>query len=583
MESAFLLQCSRIYSNWNEGVKLITKTIVKSDIEISQEAKMLPIVEIAQKIGIQADDLELYGKYKAKLSSEALKKIQTKDSGKIILVTSINPTPAGEGKSTVTVGLGDAFNRLGKKAMIAMREPSLGPTMGIKGGATGGGYSQVLPMEDINLHFTGDLHAITTANNALAALIDNHLQQGNELNIDSRRIVWKRALDLNDRALRKVIIGLGGPLQGVPREDGFDITVASEIMAVLCLASDLNDLKLRLSRMVIAYNVNKEPVTVGDLGVEGALALLLKDAIKPNLVQTIEHTPALIHGGPFANIAHGCNSVIATLAAAKLADYVITEAGFGADLGAEKFLDIKSRSAGIKPEAVVIVATIRALKMHGGVSKNELAKENISALTLGFANLQKHIETIRSFGLPVVVAINKFITDTDLEVQTILEWCKRENVPAALTEVWGKGGEGGMELARKLLAIIGQEENKFHPLYDLSDSIELKIQTIVQKVYGGKDVEFSPKAKKQLLEFEKFGWSNLAVCMAKTQYSLSDDPGKLGRPSDFTVTVREFKPSIGAGFIVALTGEVMTMPGLPKKPAALNMDVDENGHAIGLF
>jgi formate--tetrahydrofolate ligase len=562
---------------------LITKTIVKSDIEIAQEAKMLPIVEIAQKIGIQADDLELYGKYKAKLSSEALKKIQTKDSGKIILVTSINPTPAGEGKSTVTVGLGDAFNRLGKKAMIAMREPSLGPTMGIKGGATGGGYSQVLPMEDINLHFTGDLHAITTANNALAALIDNHLQQGNELNIDSRRIVWKRALDLNDRALRKVIIGLGGPLQGVPREDGFDITVASEIMAVLCLASDLNDLKLRLSRMVIAYNVNKEPVTVGDLGVEGALALLLKDAIKPNLVQTIEHTPALIHGGPFANIAHGCNSVIATLAAAKLADYVITEAGFGADLGAEKFLDIKSRSAGIKPEAVVIVATIRALKMHGGVSKNELAKENISALTLGFANLQKHIETIRSFGLPVVVAINKFITDTDLEVQTILEWCKRENVPAALTEVWGKGGEGGMELARKLLAIIGQEENKFHPLYDLSDSIELKIQTIVQKVYGGKDVEFSPKAKKQLLEFEKFGWSNLAVCMAKTQYSLSDDPGKLGRPSDFTVTVREFKPSIGAGFIVALTGEVMTMPGLPKKPAALNMDVDENGHAIGLF
>lgn len=562
---------------------MVSGIAVKSDIEIAQEVKMKPIVEIAEKIGIEADDLELYGKYKAKLSKEALARIQKNESGKIILVTSINPTPAGEGKSTVTVGLGDAFKRLGKKSIIAIREPSLGPTMGIKGGATGGGYSQILPMEDINLHFTGDLHAITTANNALAALIDNHLQQGNELNIDPRRIVWKRALDLNDRALRKVIIGLGGPLQGVPREDGFDITVASEIMAVLCLASDLKDLKLRLSRMVVAYNVNKEPVTVGDLGVEGALALLLKDAVQPNLVQTIEHTPALVHGGPFANIAHGCNSVIATLAAAKLADYCVTEAGFGADLGAEKFLHIKSRSAGLKPEAVVIVATIRALKMHGGVAKNDLANENISALTLGFANLQKHIETIRSFGLPVVVAINKFISDTDLEVQTLMEWCSRENVPSALTEVWEKGGEGGIDLAKKLLEVIGQEENKFHPLYDLSDSIETKVRTIVQKVYGGKDVEFSSKAKKQLLEFEKFGWSHLAVCMAKTQYSLSDDPGKLGRPSDFTVTVREFKPSIGAGFIVALTGEVMTMPGLPKKPAALNMDVDEKGHAIGLF
>lgn len=565
------------------GSFLQMKTSYKSDIEIAQESTMKPIVDIAETIGLSEDDLELFGKYKAKISYEALTKIETNETGKIILVTSINPTPAGEGKSTVTVGLGDAFQRIGKKAIIAMREPSLGPTMGIKGGATGGGYSQVLPMEDINLHFTGDLHAITTANNALAALLDNHLQQGNELNIDQRRIVWKRAVDLNDRALRKVIIGLGGPLQGVPREDGFDITVASEIMAVLCLAADLKDLKVRLARMVVAYNVKKEPVTVGDLGVEGALTLLLKDAVKPNLVQTIEHTPALVHGGPFANIAHGCNSVIATRAAAKLADYVITEGGFGADLGAEKFLHIKARSAGIKPEAVVIVATIRALKMHGGVAKSDLAKENIASLTLGFANLQKHIETIRSFGLPVVVAINKFITDTDLEVQTLLEWCKRESVPVALTEVWEKGGAGGVALAKTLLEVIEKEENKFHPLYDLSDSLEQKVRTIVQKVYGGKDVEFSSKAKKQLEEFEKFGWSNLAICMAKSQYSLTDDPTKLGRPTGFTVNVREFKPSIGAGFIVALTGEVMTMPGLPKKPAALNMDVNENGKALGLF
>lgn len=559
------------------------KTSVKSDIEIAQESTMKPIVEIAKSIGLKEDDLELYGKYKAKISYEALRNIETNESGKIILVTSINPTPAGEGKSTVTVGLGDAFKRIGKKAMIAMREPSLGPTMGIKGGATGGGYSQVLPMEDINLHFTGDLHAITTANNALAALLDNHIQQGNELKIDQRRIVWKRAVDLNDRALRKVIIGLGGPLQGVPREDGFDITVASEIMAVLCLASDLKDLKLRLARMVIAYNDKKEPVTVGDLGVEGALTLLLKDAVKPNLVQTIEHTPALVHGGPFANIAHGCNSVIATRAAAKLADFVITEGGFGADLGAEKFLHIKARNAGIKPEAVVIVATIRALKMHGGVEKSDLAKENVASLTLGFANLQKHIETIKSFGLPVVVAINKFITDTELEVQILLEWCEREGVPVALTEVWEKGGAGGVELAETLLSVMEKEQNNFKPLYDVSDSLETKVRTIVQKVYGGKDVEFSTKAKKQLLEFEKLGWSHLAICMAKSQYSLSDDPTKLGRPTDFTVNVREFKPSIGAGFIVALTGEVMTMPGLPKKPAALNMDVDETGKALGLF
>ncbi|WP_090833586.1 MULTISPECIES: formate--tetrahydrofolate ligase [unclassified Bacillus (in: firmicutes)] len=559
------------------------KTNFKTDIEIAQDSQMKPIVDIANEMGLNEDDLELYGKYKAKISTEGLKKLSQNEMGKIILVTAINPTPAGEGKSTVTVGLGDAFRRLGKKVAIAMREPSLGPTMGIKGGATGGGYSQVLPMEDINLHFTGDLHAITTANNALAALIDNHIQQGNELHIDQRRIVWKRALDLNDRALRKVVIGLGGPLQGVPREDGFDITVASEIMAVLCLANDINDLKLRLSKMVVAYNFQKDPVTVGNLGVEGALTLLLKDAVKPNLVQTIEHTPAIIHGGPFANIAHGCNSVIATRTAAKLADYVVTEAGFGADLGAEKFLNIKSRSAGIKPEAVVIVATIRALKMHGGTPKTELAKENLDSLIKGFANLQKHIETIKGFGLPCVVAINRFLSDTDLEVNAIKDWCNQQQVPVALTEVWEKGGEGGVELAETLLQMIEKNENHFKPLYDLSVSLEKKITTIVQQVYGGNEVDFSPKAKKQLVDFEKFGWSVLPVCMAKTQYSLSDDPLKLGRPQDFSITIRELKPSIGAGFIVALTGDVMTMPGLPKKPAALNMDVDEHGNASGLF
>nr|WP_043934885.1 formate--tetrahydrofolate ligase [Bacillus sp. EB01] len=562
---------------------LLEKIKHKSDIEIAQQAKMKPITEIAATLGLAEDDLELYGKYKAKLSTDVLKKLQTRPSGKIILVTAINPTPAGEGKSTVTVGLGDAFNKIGKKAMIAMREPSLGPTMGIKGGAAGGGYSQVLPMEDINLHFTGDLHAITTANNALAALIDNHMQQGNELRIDSRRIVWKRAVDLNDRALRKVIIGLGGPIQGVPREDGFDITVASEIMAVLCLATDLEDLKRRLARMVVAYNDQKEPVTAGDLGVEGALTLLLKDAVKPNIVQTIEHTPAMVHGGPFANIAHGCNSVIATTTAAKLADYVITEAGFGADLGAEKFLHIKSRSAQINPEAVVIVATIRALKMHGGVPKNELSTENIPALTLGFDNLKKHIETIREFGLPAVVAVNKFVTDSAEEVKTLIEWCEAEQIPVALTEVWEKGGEGGIDLAEKVLKAIEETPNTFHPLYDLADPIDVKVRTIVQKVYGGLDVEFSAKAKKQLEEYDRYGWSNLPICMAKTQYSLSDNPSLLGKPTGFTVTVREFKPSIGAGFLVALTGEVMTMPGLPKRPAAMNMDVDDNGNAVGLF
>ncbi|MBG9543002.1 formate--tetrahydrofolate ligase [Cytobacillus firmus] len=559
------------------------KPIVKSDIEIAQASEMKPITEIAEKLGLIEDDLELFGKYKAKISAAALKKLSTNDSGKIILVTSINPTPAGEGKSTVTVGLADAFNRLGKKAMVAMREPSLGPTMGIKGGATGGGYSQVLPMEDINLHFTGDLHAITTANNALAALIDNHLQQGNLLNIDQRRIVWKRALDLNDRALRKIVIGLGGPLQGVPREDGFDITVASEIMAVLCLASDLQNLKERLGKMVIAYNYDKQPVTVSDLGVEGALTLLLKEAVKPNLVQTIEHTPALVHGGPFANIAHGCNSVIATSAASKLADYVVTEAGFGADLGAEKFLNIKARNEGIDPEAVVIVATIRALKMHGGLSKAELGMEDTEALTRGFANLKKHVETVESFGLPYVVAINRFISDSENEIATLTDLCSEAGMPVALTEVWEKGGQGGIELAEKLLEILDQNAAKFNHLYDLSLPLEEKILTVAQKVYGADNVEYSTKAKKQINDFESFGWGVLPVCMAKTQYSLSDDPSKLGRPSDFTVTIRELKPSIGAGFIVALTGDVMTMPGLPKAPSAMNMDVDEDGNAVGLF
>ncbi|MFS0591619.1 formate--tetrahydrofolate ligase [Cytobacillus horneckiae] len=556
---------------------------VKSDIEIAQAATMKPIMEIGEKVGLMPDDLELFGKYKAKLSNEALSRINRNENGKVILVTAINPTPAGEGKSTVTVGLGDALNRLGKNAMIAMREPSLGPTMGVKGGATGGGYAQVLPMEDINLHFTGDIHAITTANNALAALIDNHLQQGNELKIDQRRIVWKRVLDLNDRALRKVIIGLGGPVQGVPREDGFDITVASEVMAVLCLANDLQDLKQKLGKMVIAYNIDRQPVTVSDLGAEGALALLLKEAVKPNIVQTLEHTPALIHGGPFANIAHGCNSVIATKAAAKLADYVVTEAGFGADLGAEKFLHIKARSAGIKPEAVVIVATVRALKMHGGLRKDQLETEDIEALTTGFANLKKHVETIESFGLPFVVAINRFVHDTDNELKVLSALCDQYQIPYAMTEVWEHGGEGGVLLAEKVLKLIDNKQSNFEALYNIEDSLEEKINAIAKKVYGAGQVDFTAKARKQMQDFTAQGWSSLPICMAKTQYSLSDDPAKLGRPEDFSITIRELKPSIGAGFIVALTGDVMTMPGLPKAPAAMKMDVDENGNAIGLF
>ncbi|WP_203363814.1 formate--tetrahydrofolate ligase [Bacillus sp. REN10] len=558
-------------------------TTVKSDIEIAQQSMVKPIVEIAAKVGLTEDDLELYGKSKAKLTYKTLESLAVKPDGKVILVTAINPTPAGEGKSTVAVGLADALNQVGVRAMAALREPSLGPTMGIKGGATGGGYAQVLPMEDINLHFTGDIHAITTANNALAAFLDNHIHQGNELNIDPRRIVWKRALDLNDRALRQVIVGLGGPVQGVPREDGFDITVASEIMAVLCLADSLADLKSRLSRMVVAYNYEKQPVTCGDLGVEGALTLLLKDALKPNLVQTIEHTPVLVHGGPFANIAHGCNSIIATKTARKLADYVVTEAGFGADLGAEKFLNIKARMAQINPDAVVIVATIRALKMHGGQAKAELKQENVEALRNGLQNLKKHLETVQTFGVPAVVAINRFVTDAKAEIELLEQWCQQEGVEVSLTEVWEKGGKGGADLAEKVVQTIKQSPSRFKPLYELSQSLEEKVHVIVQKVYGGKGVEFSAKALKQLKEFEQHGWSHLPVCMAKTQYSLSDDPAKIGRPEDFTIHIRELVPKIGAGFIVALTGDVMTMPGLPKKPAAIAMDVDHQGRAKGLF
>lgn len=554
-----------------------------SDIEIAQQTEMEPIEKIAQKINLESDHLELYGKYKAKIDFETLEKSQEGSTGKLILVTAINPTPAGEGKSTVTIGLADALSRLGKSTMIALREPSLGPTMGIKGGAAGGGYAQVVPMEDINLHFTGDMHAITAANNALSALIDNHIFQGNELLIDSRRVIWKRVVDLNDRALRHVTIGLGGPLQGVPREDGFDITVASEIMAILCLATSLKDLKKRLSKIVIGYTYQRQPVTVQDLKVEGALTLLLKDAIKPNLVQTLEHTPALVHGGPFANIAHGCNSVLATRTALHLADYTVTEAGFGADLGAEKFLDIKVPQLKKAPDVVVVVATIRALKMHGGVPKSNLASENVEAVEIGFLNLQKHIENMQSYGLPVVVAINEFVSDTVAEVQMVKEKCLALGVEAALTSVWEKGSEGGVALAEAVLAEIDHTQ-VFSPLYDTdNETIETKVTKIVQKIYGGKGVAFSKKALTQMKNFEENGWGNLPICMAKTQYSLSDDPSLLGRPSDFIVTIREFVPKLGAGFIVALTGDVMTMPGLPKQPAALNMDVAEDGTVSGLF
>jgi formate--tetrahydrofolate ligase len=564
-------------------INMLEKVTYKSDIEIAQSAKMLRIEEIVGQLGIDEDDWEPYGRYKGKLSLDLFQKLQSVDDGKVILVTAISPTPAGEGKSTVTVGLGQALNRVGKKTIIALREPSLGPSMGIKGGAAGGGYSQVMPMEDINLHFTGDLHAITTANNALAALIDNHIHQGNALNIDPRRIVWKRALDMNDRALRKIVIGLGGPIQGVPREDGFDITVASEIMAIFCLANNLEDLKLRLSKMVVAFDYDNEPVTAGDLNAHGALTLLLKDAIRPNIVQTLENTPALVHGGPFANIAHGCNSVIATRLASKLGEMVVTEAGFGADLGAEKFMDIKARYAGINPSAVVIVATVRALKMHGGLSKEYLKNPDLAALEKGMPNLEKHLETLKQFGVPVVVAINKFVTDTEEEIAYIKDWCHAKGFPAEEADVWSKGGEGGEELARRVLETIENENNNYKPLYDLTLSIQEKIETICKNVYGAGEVQYSPKALKQMKQYSGFGWDNLPICMAKTQYSFSDDPKKLGRPENFTITIRELKPSIGAGFIVALTGDVMTMPGLPKVPAANNMDVSEDGKAIGLF
>ncbi|WP_347550237.1 formate--tetrahydrofolate ligase [Pseudalkalibacillus hwajinpoensis] len=556
---------------------------IKSDIEIAQGSQMKRISEIAYDLGLTEEEWEPYGHYKAKVSLNSMKRLNQYPSGKVVLVTAINPTPAGEGKSTVTVGLAQALNRIGKKAIVAMREPSLGPSMGIKGGAAGGGYSQVMPMEDINLHFTGDLHAITSAHNALSALIDNHIHHGNELGFDTRRVTWKRVVDLNDRALRQVVVGLGGATQGVPREDGFDITVASEIMAILCLASDLADLKRRISCIVIGYSTTKESITVADLGVQGAITLLLKDAMNPNLVQTLENTPALIHGGPFANIAHGCNSVAATKMAQKLSDYVITEAGFGADLGAEKFFDIKTRAGQIDPAATVIVATIRALKMHGGVPKDKLKKEDVRALQNGLANLEHHVSSIKKYGIPFVVAINRFVTDTELEVNSLLNWCEKNDIPVALTDVWARGGKGGIELAQTLLQEIESKENHFKPIYELHASLEEKIETIAKEIYGADGVEFTSKAMKQMKEFDQNGWDQLPVCMAKTQYSLSDNPSLLGRPTGFKITIREFRPSIGAGFIVALTGSVMTMPGLPKKPAALNMDVIGDGTTIGLF
>ena len=556
--------------------------MVKSDIEIAQASPMRVITEIAAKAGIASDAIEQYGNYKAKITFAGLNELEKHDDGKLILVTAINPTPAGEGKSTVTIGLGDALNQLGHQAMIALREPSLGPVMGVKGGAAGGGYAQVLPMEDINLHFTGDLHAITTANNAIAALLDNHIHQGNELNIDPRRIIWKRVVDLNDRQLRQIIGGLGSPVNGVPREDGFDITVASEIMAVFCLATSLDNLKARLAKIVVAYTYTREPVTVGDLEIAGAITALLKDALKPNLVQTIEGTPAFIHGGPFANIAHGCNSVLATKAALKAADFTVTEAGFGADLGGEKFLDIKTRELAKHPDAVVIVATVRALKMHGGLAKTDLEAENITALQAGFANLNRHIDNIKRYGLPVVVAINEFVTDTAAEIQALTDLLVTKQVAFSLTQVWAKGGAGGIDLAEKVVAATRQASD-FNYLYALNDSIPEKIKAIVTKIYGGASVSFSKKAQTQMTAFEKQGWSNLPICMAETQYSFSDDQTLLGAPEGFDITIRELVPKLGAGFIVALTGDIMTMPGLPKKPAALNMDVDNLGNISGLF
>ena len=551
-----------------------------NDIEIAQQTEMEPIVDVAHKVGLTEDDLELYGKYKAKVSLPLKKKTQTK--GKMILVTAVNPTPAGEGKSTVTIGLADAMSAIGKKTMVALREPSLGPVMGVKGGATGGGYSQVVPMEDINLHFTGDMHALTAANNTLAALIDNHIYQGNELGIDQRRLIWKRVLDINDRALRHTVIGLGGPTQGVPREDGFDITVASELMAVLCLATDLNDLKKRIGQIVIGYNFDREPVTVDQLGVTDAITLLLKDAIKPNLVQTLEHTPALVHGGPFANIAHGCNSIIATRTSMELADYTLTEAGFGADLGAEKFLDIVCPRLGKTPDAIVIVATVRALKMNGGVAKDNLNEENVEAVQKGYVNLQRHIRNMKRYGVPVVVAVNKFATDTDAELNQVIDLCKADDADAYISDGWAKGSKGVIDLAHAVVDACDQESD-FKSLYQPEDSIEQKIETLVTKFYGGAKVEYSPKAKRQIKQFAKLGWDKMPVCMAKTQYSFSDNAKLLGAPTGFTVHIREFVPKLGAQFIVALTGNVLTMPGLPKVPAANGMHVDENGKISGLY
>lgn len=554
-----------------------------TDIEIAKQADIKPISDIAEKLGISADELEFYGKYKAKLPLSLLKKYENKDDGKLILVTAINPTPAGEGKTTVTVGLGEAMNRIGKKAVIALREPSMGPVFGIKGGAAGGGYAQVIPMEDINLHFTGDMHAITAANNLLCAIIDNHIQQGNELRIDPRRILFKRCLDMNDRALRNVVIGLGGKVNGVPREDGFMITVASEIMAILCLSSGIKDLKDRLGSILTAYTYDGTPVYARDLNAVGSMAALLKDAIKPNLVQTLENTPALMHGGPFANIAHGCNSVTATRLALKLGDYCITEAGFGADLGAEKFLDIKCRCAGLKPSCVVIVATIRALKYNGGVPKTELSKENTVALKNGIVNLETHIENMRKYGLPVVVAINRFATDTEAEIETIEAFCKEKDVPVSLTEVFAHGGEGGKELAEKVVKTIETKEAHFKPIYDEKLSIKEKLNVLAKEIYRAGDVVFTSNAEKAISEIEKLGKDKLPICVAKTQYSLSDDPQKLGSPKGFTLTVRDVRLSAGAGFIVALTGDIMTMPGLPKQPAAYKIDVDDDGNVSGLF
>jgi formate--tetrahydrofolate ligase len=556
---------------------------MKTDVQIAQEAKMLPIVEIGERLGLDEDELELYGKYKAKISLDAYKRLEGREDGKLILVTAINPTSAGEGKTTTNVGLSMGLNKIGKKAITTLREPSLGPCFGVKGGAAGGGYAQVVPMDDINLHFTGDIHAITTANNLLAALIDNHIHQGNNLNLDPRRITWKRALDMNDRALRDIVIGLGGRGNGVPRQDGFDISVASEIMAILCLATNMDDLKSRLSKMIVGYTYDNEPVTAGQLDATGALALLLKDAIKPNLVQTLENTPAIIHGGPFANIAHGCNSVMATKTALKLADYVVTEAGFGADLGAEKFFNIKCRYAGLKPNAVVIVATVRALKNHGGVSKAELSQENMEALAKGFENLEKQIENVSKFGVPSVVALNRFPTDTEKELEFVQERCKELGVNVVLSEVWAKGGEGGTELAEKVVELAEDRKSGYKPLYDLDLTIKEKIETIAKEIYGAEGVEFTVKALKEIAKYEKIGLDKLPICMAKTQYSLSDNPKLLGRPKEFKITVSAVRASAGAGFLVALTGDIMTMPGLPRIPAANKMDILEDGEIIGLF